>query len=343
MAAPAHQESPFGASPGELAARLVRVFHPASVLEVGCGDGSLVEALRTMGVDAAGTDVDERAWRDASADVREHLHVARPDEPHEGKYELVLAVDALEDLAPDEVESAVRHLTSMTGRLVVGTAPGGVGTVAVEDLAALLATCGFLRSPTSGVGLLPDHLAVYEAHPAPTLVDVVQSSERTIFRQQRELHELRSRVDELETDLASVAAAPPARPEELRALEDQLDAALAERDHAHKVVAEQAAELTELNERYGEQVARLSADAEASRSELHERRLEVLRLRDRVIGREEELGTALGRLAEAESELSSYTGLPERYHEVVHSTTWRLMWRIMTPYRKIRERTGAAG
>ena len=42
-----------------------------------------------------------------------------------------------------------------------------------------------------------------------------------------------------------------------------------------------------------------------------------------------------------QAELSSYAGIPELYQQTVGSTTWRIMWRVMTPYRKVRERMGA--
>lgn len=84
----------------------------------------------------------------------------------------------------------------------------------------------------------------------------------------------------------------------------------------------------------------LEAENEALRRELVERRLEVLRLRDRLIGAEEELGTALGHNASLAAELASYRGIPELYQQTIQSTTWKLMWRILTPYRKVRERLG---
>jgi hypothetical protein len=80
------------------------------------------------------------------------------------------------------------------------------------------------------------------------------------------------------------------------------------------------------------------AEIERLRDELADSRLEVLRLRDKLIGAEAELGTALGRITHLHAELSAYAGLPELYQQTVGSTTWRLMWKVMTPYRKVRER-----
>lgn len=90
-----------------------------------------------------------------------------------------------------------------------------------------------------------------------------------------------------------------------------------------------------------ERLATLEADNQRLRDDLVERELEVLRLRDLLIGAEAELGTALGHKAGLEAELSSYRGIPELYQRTVGSTTWRIMWRVLTPYRKVRERMGA--
>ena len=50
--------------------------------------------------------------------------------------------------------------------------------------------------------------------------------------------------------------------------------------------------------------------------------------------------TALGRVRELESEVASLLPLAGRYEEVVGSTTWRLMWVALGPYRQARARLG---
>jgi hypothetical protein len=52
---------------------------------------------------------------------------------------------------------------------------------------------------------------------------------------------------------------------------------------------------------------------------------------------------ARGTITSLRAQLSAYAGIPEAYHQTVNSTTWRLMWLIMTPYRKVRERQAAQG
>ena len=91
------------------------------------------------------------------------------------------------------------------------------------------------------------------------------------------------------------------------------------------------------------QLRAAEAEAEEARTQLTEARLEVLRLRDQLIGAQAELGNAKGQIASLRAQLTSYAGLPEAYHQTVGSTTWRLAWMVMTPYRKLRERLPAGG
>lgn len=52
------------------------------------------------------------------------------------------------------------------------------------------------------------------------------------------------------------------------------------------------------------------------------------------------MGTALGRIAELEAEIAQLRSLGDRHRDVVNSTTWRLMWKVMAPYRQARHRLG---
>jgi len=88
--------------------------------------------------------------------------------------------------------------------------------------------------------------------------------------------------------------------------------------------------------------AGVDATIAALEDRLAERELEVLRLRDLLIGAEAELGTLAGTVLALRRELESVGDLPDRYNAVIGSTTWKAMWVVMTPYRKVRERVGAA-
>lgn len=87
------------------------------------------------------------------------------------------------------------------------------------------------------------------------------------------------------------------------------------------------------------EVARLRAENEGLRAERAELGEEVLRLRDAVVGRDAELGTARGRLAELEGLVTRYEHAAHRLDDVLQSTSWKLMWAAGAPVRKVRERS----
>jgi len=82
------------------------------------------------------------------------------------------------------------------------------------------------------------------------------------------------------------------------------------------------------------------ADAEIERLEAERETLrkEVLRLRDTVVGKNAELGTALGRLAEAQAEVLRVHDSEERLQALLSSRSWRLMWALGRPVRALRGR-----
>jgi SAM-dependent methyltransferase len=104
-----------------MAGLLVTSFGPKRSLEVGCATGLMVKAMRAYGVDASGFDFSPWCIENASPQVREWvrrddvLDLARPPAP----YDLVLALDVLEHLPPEQVPVALANI-------VASTAPGGI-------------------------------------------------------------------------------------------------------------------------------------------------------------------------------------------------------------------------
>ncbi len=73
-------------------------------------------------------------------------------------------------------------------------------------------------------------------------------------------------------------------------------------------------------------------------SHVDDLRKEILRLRDLVVGKDAELGTALGRIEEMSTAIQRCNHLEQRLNEVLESNSWRLMQAAGTPIRKLRER-----
>jgi SAM-dependent methyltransferase len=80
----------------------------------------------------------------------------------------------------------------------------------------------------------------------------------------------------------------------------------------------------------------VDAEIEKLETEREDLRKEVLRLRDSVVGKNAELGTALGQLAEVRSMLERAEANGQRLDEILASRSWRLMWALGTPVRMLR-------
>ncbi|MEM9606564.1 MAG: class I SAM-dependent methyltransferase [Actinomycetota bacterium] len=97
-----------------------------AALDVGAAAGFFVEAMRDLGVDAAGVDVSEAAFELAEPGVRPHLRQVDLAHglPHRDRsVPLVTAFETLEHLRPEVVPAAVAELARVTGGFVVATIP----------------------------------------------------------------------------------------------------------------------------------------------------------------------------------------------------------------------------
>jgi chromosome segregation ATPase len=81
--------------------------------------------------------------------------------------------------------------------------------------------------------------------------------------------------------------------------------------------------------------------AEQLQAEIERLQKEVLRLRDAVIGKDAELGEALGRMAEAQAQANKFAESHQRLEEVLASRSWRLTWAAGKPVRALRSRRTA--
>jgi SAM-dependent methyltransferase len=81
---------------------------------------------------------------------------------------------------------------------------------------------------------------------------------------------------------------------------------------------------------------------ETLKGQVDDLRKEILRLRDSLVGKEAELGTALGRAAEFHAILHHTEDAQERLEQVLASRSWRLTWAVGRPLRRLRSRRSQA-
>jgi chromosome segregation ATPase len=120
------------------------------------------------------------------------------------------------------------------------------------------------------------------------------------------------------------APAPPADPGDAAALQRR--------------IGELEAQITDLQARLEKQ----SGELERRREETARAKSDLLRVRDQLITSDRMLGQVKGENESLQDQLFSYQGLLDRYHDVVNSTTWKLSWTVLTPYRRFRTRQGGS-
>ena len=99
--------------------RIVSELAPATVLDVGCAHGFLVEALRDRGVDACGLDVSAFAVSQARPDVAPHLRVGSVLDPIPGHYDLVTCLEVLDHLDETDAPAAVGAICAVTDDVLI--------------------------------------------------------------------------------------------------------------------------------------------------------------------------------------------------------------------------------
>lgn len=108
---------------GGIADRIVEDIRPASVLDAGCAMGFLVEALRDRGVEAYGLDVSEYALEQVRDDVRPYCRRASVTDALDRDFDLVVSIEVLEHLQPDEAAAALDNLCAHTRELLLSSTP----------------------------------------------------------------------------------------------------------------------------------------------------------------------------------------------------------------------------
>src|SRR5215471_11205530 len=86
------------------------VFHPAKVLDLGCGPGALMHLLWELGVDVEGIDFAESSTQIATPQIRDRITVGVVTDQTlkpENAYDLVICREVLEHLTVLQVRQAV--------------------------------------------------------------------------------------------------------------------------------------------------------------------------------------------------------------------------------------------
>lgn len=294
--------------------RIVTELRPTRTLDVGCAWGLLVEALRDRGVEAYGYDISEFAISQVAGAAEGHCQVRSATQPIEGRYDLITSIEMVEHMNAEDGRTALSHMASATDRILLSTTPFDYeesthfNVQPPEYWAQIMADLGFYRDLDYDASYLTNWAALF-VRKDPTPRDLVFGYERSEWLHRHEALSLRKELVKLEAERnalqkTSVQGMSSAESRAI-ATEEQLRIA---RDSAIGTAS---------------QVAQLEAELTTVREQLwlaQGEQRELTELDTHNVFREGN---------EAIEQLSA----------VKSSRSWKLIWGIMAPYRRLRGRS----
>ncbi len=312
---------------GGIADRIVSDLAPTTSLDVGCAFGFLVEALRDRAVDAKGIDVSEYAVSQAAGSAVGHCSVRSAMLPLTDRYDLITCVEVVEHLAGAEARTALANMAAATDRILLSTTPFDyvepthVNVQPPEYWAEIMASLGFFRDLDYDASYLTDWAGLFVRR-APTMRELVTEYERVEWRYRSEVVALRQEVTRHHAMTSAAAVAP----ESSAALAARLEETL-----ARLAAAEQAVHTAR------DAAVAAEATAGALRGQLHEARVAL----GAAQTHQAEWDAMANQITEGSDVVSLRRALQdttERLAAVEGSTTWRLGWKLLAPYRRLMSR-----
>jgi len=157
-----------------VAENIVKNHKPKRVADIGCAFGLLVEALCDRGVDAYGFDLSPYAISNARNDMKDRLKVHSILEPIplvDGcKYDLVICIEVLEHLPPEQAQAAIVNLCSAGDRIIFSSTPDDFdepthfNVLPTEEWLALFAKNYFFPAKKPQARYIAPHTFVVEKH-----------------------------------------------------------------------------------------------------------------------------------------------------------------------------------
>ena len=108
---------------GAIAERIRLDIGPQSALDAGCAMGFLVETLRARGIDAYGLDVSTYAIENVVDDIKPYCRVGSVLDPLPRRYGLIVCIEVLEHLTPQECERAVANFCAASDDVLFSSTP----------------------------------------------------------------------------------------------------------------------------------------------------------------------------------------------------------------------------
>ncbi|MFN2252122.1 MAG: glycosyltransferase [Anaerolineae bacterium] len=194
-----------------VAERVVSDIAPESVLDVGCAMGFLVEALHKRGVESYGVDISPYAIGNVDPSISGSCWVGRATEELPRDYDLVVCIEVLEHLSPQEADEAVANMCAHTDDVVFSSTPFDYAELThlnvqpPEYWASLFARHGFVRDVGFDASFIAPWTVRFRRSKAP-LPRVVEAYERRLWQLEQERLARRDVAIELRNELSGKGA-----------------------------------------------------------------------------------------------------------------------------------------
>jgi GT2 family glycosyltransferase/SAM-dependent methyltransferase len=186
-----------------VAERLILSLTPRRVLDAGCAMGFLVESFWDRGVECLGIDISEYAISQVRPDIATFCRVGSITDPISGSFDLVVCVEVLEHLTPDDARLAIANITSVTDTILFSSTPTDLAEpthVNVRPTLAWLrsfAEYGFVPDLLYDASFVAPHAILFRRSQVP-LSDDVMMLFAALIAQRIGTQEKSTRVGELE-------------------------------------------------------------------------------------------------------------------------------------------------
>jgi SAM-dependent methyltransferase len=216
-----------------IAERIALDIQPASVLDAGCAIGLLVECLRQRSVAAWGIDISEYAIQNVPAEIRPYCQVASAAETLERDYDLIVSIEVLEHMAPQEAQAAIANFCQHSDDILFSSTPfdyqeaSHFNVQPPEAWAELFARHGFYRDVDFDASFITPWAARFRKSQEP-IQRIVRNYERRYWLLWKENTDLRKLSLEMRDQLAKGEEDLHASQDQIKALQSQVEQKSAE-------------------------------------------------------------------------------------------------------------------
>ena len=262
-------------------------FAPSTVLGAGRHGEVLVDELRQRGIDATALDASSIT------------------EPVKGEFDLVVCLDGLGEVPPEDAHRAVENLAAVSDRVLLSAPAEDVGTPSdvnvrpPEFWAELFASRGLYRDLDVDASFVSPWAGLFVRRPSPAPGEVVRDYERELTRLRRECDQLRELLQNRTADTGELDQLRAT----VQALRDDLRLAV---DTAH---AAEAAKGAEAGQR--------------------------IKLEHQLAAAEERLREMVDIVAHLDQRTADAVREHQAFHE---SRSYRFLHAVLAPYRRVRSR-----